>query len=105
MTTGWSATYEYLDGRGAPYGITAEDLIAKAPSIIQNDPRAILSFWQQKDISHIFPTSTHPELAGEVNNWIPEDPGPNHARHDQVMSWAEQCHAQLDNVIDALWPF
>ena len=105
MNTPWSATYEYLDGRGAPYGITAEELIAKTPSIIQNDPHAVLSFWQQKDISHILPTSTHPELAGDFNNWIPEDPGPNHARHDQVMSWAEHSHAQLDNFFDALWPF
>ncbi|WP_216923273.1 hypothetical protein [Synechococcus sp. CCAP 1479/9] len=103
MTTAWSAVYDYLDGRGAAYGITTEELIAKTPSIIQDDPHAVLSFWQQKDISHILPTSTHPELAGDFSNWIPEDPGPNHARQDYLMSWADHNHAQLDNILDALW--
>ncbi len=101
----WQQAYDYLDGRGASYGISAEEMIAKAPSIIQHDPHSLVSFWEEKDISHIIPTSTHPELAGDFNNWIPEDPGPNHARHDHIMSWSDQCHAQFDNLFDALWPF
>jgi hypothetical protein len=100
---GWQETYDYLEARGAAYGITAEDLLAKTPSIIQHDPDAVMSFWQQKDISHIVPTSTHPELASDFNNWIPEDPGANQARNDQIMSWDEHSHAQLDNLVDALW--
>lgn len=102
---GWQQTYDYLDGRGATYGITAEELIAKTPSIIQHDPHSLMSFWEGKDISHILPTSSYPELAGDFNNWIPEDPGPNHARHDQIMSWYDHAHAQLDNFLDAHWLF
>ncbi len=105
MTTAWSAVYDYLDTRGAAYGITAEDLLAKTPSIIQHDHQAVMSFWQQKDISHIVPTSAKPELAGDFNNWIPEDSGPNQARNDRVMSLAEHGHAQLDNLGDAIWLF
>lgn len=101
MSGDWSHTYDYLDGRGAPYGITAEDLIAKTPAVIQNDPDAVMSFWQQKDISHIIPTSHHPELAGSFANLLPEDPGPNQARQDHVMTTSEQAHALLDNHYDA----
>lgn len=102
---GWQQTYDYLDGRGATYGITAEELIAKTPSIIQHDPHALMSFWQGKDISHILPTSTHPELAGEFHNWIPEDPSPNQARQDEPMSWADFNHALFDNPFDSLLLF
>jgi len=105
MTSLWQDAYAYLDGRGAAYGIPADDLIAKTPLFIQHDPSAVMSFWQQKDISHILPTSSHPELAADFSNWIPEDPAPNHARQDQVMSCYDQAHAQLDNVLDAHWLF
>lgn len=101
MNSSWSHTYDYLDGRGAHYGITADELIAKTPSVIQGDADAVLSFWQQKDISHIAPTSHHPELAGSFSNWLPEDPGPNQARHDHVMSTSEQANALIDNQQDA----
>lgn len=105
MNTTWSSVYDYLDARGAAYGITSEELIAKTPSIIQHDPHAVLSFWEQKDISHILPTSTYPDYADDFNNWIPEDPEANQARQDEMMSLADHSHAQLDNLFDALWPF
>ncbi|MEB3348790.1 MAG: hypothetical protein VKO00_02055 [Cyanobacteriota bacterium] len=101
MSSDWSHTYAYLDSRGAPYGIGAEDLVAKTPGIIQHDPNAVMSFWQQKDISHIVPTSQHPELADSFANWLPEDPLPNHTRQDQVMTADEQANAYFDNVHDA----
>jgi hypothetical protein len=101
MNGDWSQTYAYLDSRGAPYGIAAEDLVAKTPEIIQHDPSAVMSFWQQKDISHILSTSQHPDLAGSFANWLPEDSGPNQARHDHVMSTSEQAYAYFDNAHDA----
>ncbi|MCP9845708.1 hypothetical protein KBY86_02195 [Synechococcus sp. Lug-A] len=103
MNSPWQDTFAYLSDRGADNGITADELIASTPTFIQHDPHAVMSFWQQKDISHILPTSRHPELAGDFNNWIPEDPGPNNARQDQIMSWYDHAQAQLDNFLDAYW--
>jgi hypothetical protein len=103
MSSSWQETYTYLSDRGACYGITAEDLLAKTPAVIQDNPDAVMSFWQQKNISHILPTSSNPDLASDFNNWLPENPAPNHARQDDAMSLSDQLHAQLDNFSDALW--
>jgi hypothetical protein len=98
----WTEAFDYLRSRGEPYGITSMELVDKTPSIIHDNPEAIVNFWQHKDISHILPTSTHPELAGDFNNWIPEDPLPNQARGNDTMSLDDRLEAGIDNLLDAL---
>lgn len=106
----WTELTTYLADRGSSYGLSAVDLINQTPGTIQDNPTAILDFWQQKDISHILPTSTHPELAGDASNVFPEDPGVNRARQDEIVSPLERLEAWVDNQIDAIaaaihWPF
>jgi len=54
MTT-WTETTNYLIDRGNHYGLSAQDLLNQTPDLIQNNPAAILTFWQDKDISHVLP--------------------------------------------------
>jgi hypothetical protein len=98
----WQSAYEYLSSRGEPYGINAMDMINHTPGFIQDNPEAIISFWSEKDISHIIPTSIAPDLAGDPGNWIAEDPGPNRNRQDDEMSDTEEFMAHCDNFVDAL---
>jgi len=109
MTT-WTETTTYLTDRGSHYGLSAQDLINQTPDLIQDDPAAILTFWQHKDISHVLPTSTHPDLAGNPSNVFPEDPGVNRARQDDPVTPLERLEAWADNQLDAVkallhWPF
>jgi hypothetical protein len=100
--TTWTELTTYLADRGSAYGLTASELISRTPDLIHRDPKALLDFWQHKDISHILPTSTHPHLAGDPCNVFPEDPGPNRARHDHIAGPLDQLTAWADNQIDAI---
>jgi hypothetical protein len=109
MTT-WTETNNYLADRGNRYGLSAQDLINQTPDLIQDDPAAILTFWQDKDISHVLPTSTHPHLADDATNIFPEDPSINRTRQDEPVSPLERFEAWADNQTDAIkamlpWPF
>jgi len=108
MTT-WAETTNYLTDRGNHYGLSAQDLLNQTPDLIQDNPAAILTFWQDKDISHVLPTSTHPHLAGDTSNVFPEDPSINRARQDEPVSPLERLEAWADNQLDAIkamlhWP-
>lgn len=109
MTT-WTELTTYLSDRGNHYGLSAQDLISQTPDLIQGNPAAILTFWQHKDISHVLPVSTHPDLAGNISNVFPEDPAVNRARQDDLVTPLERIEAWIDNQIDAIaaaihWPF
>ena len=47
------------------------------------------------------PTSTHPHLADDADNAMPEDASTNRARGAEPMSEIEQMLAQIDNEIYA----
>jgi hypothetical protein len=98
----WTEATTYLSERGSAYGLSATELINRTPDSIHSDPDALLAFWQAKDISHILPTSTHPQLAGDPSNVFPEDPGPNRARQDAIASPLDQLTAWADNQLDAI---
>jgi len=101
MTT-WTETTSYLAERASVYGLSAGDLLRQTPELIQGNPEAILNFWQSKDISHVIPVSTHPELAGIPANVFPEDPSVNRARQDEIVTPLEQFNAWIDNQVDAV---
>ena len=108
MTT-WTETTNYLADRGSHYGLSARDLLNQTPDLIQDNPAAIHSFWKNKDISHVLPTSTHPHLADDASNVFPEDPSINRARQDEPVTPLERLAAWADNQLDAitatlLWP-
>lgn len=109
MTT-WPQLSQYLDQRASAHGLAATDLLSITPDVIDHNPDALMAFWQQKDISHVLPVSTHPELASDPTNVFPEDPGPNRSRSDDPVTPLERLRAEMDNQLDALkalihWPF
>ena len=91
----------YLDSRADYYGGTAADMLQLTPVELWDSPSELMQFWESKDLSHVFPQSTHPELADVWTNIVPEDPGPNRARSAEVMTDQEILDADIDAQLDA----
>ena len=89
---------EYLTERGAPYGISGQEILEQIPSNARS-PKVAYEFMQLKDISHIEPLSKGGNPAGD--NWLLEDSSTNRSRGAQTMSNSEQQAAKADAVIDA----
>ena len=92
---------DVLSTRAAAYGGTLGDIMSKTPVILWDNPDELLQFWDDKDLSHIYPRSTHPELAEVWDNIIPEDAAINRARGAAVMTDLEESTALFDAEIDA----
>lgn len=90
---------DYLDTRGAKYGISGQELYDALPADAQSSPQAGYAFASNKDISHIEPTSKGGDPNG--NNWMWEDPSNNRSRGAETMSDHEQAMADQDNIQDA----
>lgn len=89
---------EYLDDRGAKYGIEGMDIYNEIP-IEARDPQVAYEYMQQKDISHIEPLSKGGERAGD--NWFLEDSDVNRSRGAETATEAEQATAEADGKRDA----
>ena len=89
---------EYLTERGAPYGISAQQIFEQIPANARS-PKVAYEFMQLKDISHIEPLSKGGNPAGD--NWLLEDSSTNRARGAQTMTTSEQTAAKADAVVDA----
>lgn len=89
---------EYLANRGAPYGISAEELLAQIPESARA-PKTAYEFMQLKDISHIEPLSKGGNPAGD--NWLLEDSSVNRSRGAETMTEAEIVTANHDSIVDA----
>lgn len=96
MYTTESAT-EYLSARAAVYGGEFADILLKTPTILWDSPDELVSFWEGRDLSHVYPKSLYPHLADDWSNIVAEDPGINRARGAEVMTELELDIAQLDN--------
>ena len=93
--------FDYLYDRAAMHGLTVQELLTVTPTSVSDCYMQSAEFWEGKDISHIYPRSTHPHLASEVTNVMPEDASPNRARGAEVMTEAEIEIAHADNTADA----
>lgn len=91
----------YLEGRAAPYGGTLGDMLSKTPVCLWDNPDELMEFWETKDLSHIYPQSSYPELANVWTNIVAEDSSVNRARGAEIMSDNEVGTAWLDNDVDA----
>ena len=91
----------YLSTRAYNEGITVEELLDMTPSSVSDCPMEASEFWQGRDYSHILPVSTHPHLADDPDNAMPEDASVNRARGAEQMTELEQMFAQMDNEIFA----
>ncbi|QUS60972.1 hypothetical protein IQE94_02090 [Synechocystis sp. PCC 7339] len=58
-------------------------------------------FMRNKHISHIYPQSSYPHLADNLDNVFLEDPSANLSRGADIASPDEIFNAQLDNASDA----
>lgn len=90
--------FDYLNDRGARYGISGEELFHAIPESAR-EPSVAYEFMQMKDISHKVPLSEggHPSS----DNWILEDSSVNRARGAQTMSPEEERTAAADAIDDA----
>lgn len=88
---------EYLDMRGAKYGISGAEILEQIPESAR-DPQTAYNFMQLKDISHIKPLSQGGVPAGD--NWILEDSSVNRSRGAETMTNQEIAVAQADSIID-----
>jgi hypothetical protein len=91
---------QYLAERGAAYGISGQDMLAKTPEAIKDGPDKILEFWQNKHISHVLPVSDYPELSDEPSNLFSEDASENFSEDSDPRSHAKALNAYSDNVSD-----
>ena len=92
---------DYLETRASNEGITYDELMSMTPSSVSDDPVEAATFWQTRDYSHIMPVSTHPHLADDPSNAIPEDASTNRSRGAEPMTELEQLIASIDNEIVA----
>lgn len=93
---------DYLESRAHRHGMTVSDLMDITPSSVSDCPREAAAFWEGKHVSHIYAQSTHPEIAQDVWNMMPEDPDPNQARGSDTMTSSEINDAHIDNWFDAM---
>lgn len=90
-----------LESRAANHDMTVENLLEKMPFNVVDDHKEVNAWLDEKDISHKLPTSTHPELRNDPNNWVWEDSSVNRARGDEPMTDLEVIQAELDGYEDA----
>ena len=90
---------EILSERAARYGGDISDILDITPQTMWDNPDELVEFWEGRDLSHIFAQSTHPWLANDWSNIIPEDPSINRARGADVMTPMEEIQAHLDNEV------
>jgi len=99
------ATAEYvadlLSTRAAAYGGTLGDMLARTPVCLWDSPNELMEFWASKDLSHIYPQSTHPELAEVWSNIVAEDSSVNRSRGAQVMTQDDLLIAEQDAYLDS----
>lgn len=91
--------FEYLNERGAYYGIPGTEIYDCIPDAARQNPKTAYDYMQLKDISHIEPLSKGGQPAGD--NWILEDSSVNRARGAEEMTPEEQDIAEADGEFDA----
>ena len=96
------SVYAMLDDRASRYGGTVAQMLDITPPSLWDSPTELTAFWDQRDLSHVFPQSTHAWMANDWDNIIPESPSDNRARGADIMSNDELLSAQLDNEIVAM---
>ena len=91
----------YIMDRGQDYDLSFDDMMNMIPRVLHDDLTECAEFVEMRDISHILPQSTHPELTNDPSNMILEDPSVNRSRGADPMSELEEMTAMLDNEIIA----
>ena len=93
----------YIKDRAAAYGMDPVEVFRKVPRALSEDPDAVESFLRGHEISHVYPTSTHPELEADPANWTFEVGEINGSRQATVMTPEEWHEAQESAHVWASW--
>ena len=96
------SVYNMLDDRASRYGGTVAHMLDITPPSLWDSPTELTAFWDQRDLSHVFPQSTFSWLSDDWGNIIPESPDINRARGADIMTNDELLSAQLDNELLAM---
>lgn len=88
---------DYLTNRAASYGGDLQDILDETPVSLWDSPTELMTFWENRDLSHIFPQSEYPELADVWSNIVPEDPSDNRARGAETMTSEDVVVADYNN--------
>lgn len=90
---------DYITSRGDLHGLSFEQVMDMIPSVLHDDVTECAEFLELRDVSHILPQSTHPELANDPSNMILEDSSVNRSRGAEPMTELEEMTAMLDNEV------
>ena len=96
------SVFNMLDDRASRYGGTVAQMLDITPPSLWDSPTELTAFWDQRDLSHVFPQSTYSWLSDDWDNIIPESPSDNRARGADVMTDMEIIDAHLDNELLAM---
>ena len=88
--------FDYLYERAIRHDMTVGELLSRTPDSVSDCYIESAEVWKEMDISHVYPQSTHPELADVPGNVVAEDPSLNRARGAEVMTDAEVAQAQTE---------
>ena len=93
--------HDMLSERAARYGGSLADILDKTPSVLWDSPTELTMFWDEHDLSHVFPQSMFPHLSDDWTNIVPEHASTNRSRGAQIMTHDELVDAELDSTIRA----
>ena len=92
---------DYINTRASAHGLSVADVLEMIPDDVIDSPAETYMLLRDKDLSHILPQSTHPELADDPGNIFLEDPGPNRSAGARPRTAAEIEDAKQDLLDDA----
>lgn len=101
MTTVQSV-YDMLDDRASRYGGSVADILDKTPSYLWDSPTELTMYWDEHDLSHVFPQSVFPDMSDNWTNIVAENSSVNRARGAQIMTHDEIIDAHIDAEMRAL---
>ena len=91
----------YLGERAAAYGGTVGDMLDRTPVQLWDSPNELMTYWAERDLSHIFPQSQFPDLIEDWDNIIAEPFPINRGRGANIMNAGELEYAEMINEVDA----
>ena len=91
----------YLGERSARYGGDVSDMLDRTPPELWDSPNEIMSYWDGRDLSHIYPQSMFPDMADDWDNIIAEPFEINRGRGANIMTAGEREYAAIINDVDA----
>jgi len=88
--------FDYLYDRAARHDMTVTELLSSTPDSVADCFIESATFWEDFDMSHIYPKSLYPMLASDPTNILPECKTINRPRGAEIMTDGEILTANAD---------